>query len=156
MSLINVKEYFKEHNIDNRILEFKDSTATVKQAAEALGTIEDRIAKSMSFKLKDESTIMIVLSGQTRIDNHKYKELFHEKAKMLNYEEVEEKIGHKVGGVCPFAIKDNITVYLDKSLKKYKTVFPACGSPNSAIELSIEELEKYSNYKEWIDVGEEH
>lgn len=156
MSLINVKEYFKKYNIENRILEFKESTATVKQAAEALGTIEDRIAKSMSFKLKDESTIMIVLSGQTRIDNHKYKELFHEKAKMLTYEEVEEKIGHKVGGVCPFAIKDNVTVYLDKSLKKYETVFPACGSPNSAIELSIEELEKYSNYKEWIDVGEEH
>lgn len=153
MSLINVKEYFKNYNIENRILEFKQSTATVKEAAEALGTIEDRIAKSMSFKLKDESTIMIVLSGLTRIDNHKYKELFHEKAKMLTYDEVEERIGHKVGGVCPFAIKDNVTVYLDKSLKKYETVFPACGSPNSAIELSIEELEKYSNYKEWIDVG---
>ena len=154
MSLIKVKEYFKKFNIENRILEFNQSTATVKDAAQALNTIEDKIAKSMSFKLKDDKIIMIVLSGQTRINNHKYKEIFHEKAKMLNYEEVEEKIGHKVGGVCPFAINDDVTVYLDKSLKKYDTVFPACGSPNSAIELTIEELEKYSNYKEWIDVGE--
>lgn len=154
MSLIKVKEYFKKFNIENRILEFNQSTATVKDAAQALNTIEDKIAKSMSFKLKDNKIIMIVLSGQTRINNHKYKEIFHEKAKMLNYEEVEEKIGHKVGGVCPFAINDDVTVYLDKSLKKYDTIFPACGSPNSAIELTIEELEKYSNYKEWIDVGE--
>lgn len=154
MSLIKVKEYFKKFNIENRILEFNQSTATVKDAAQALNTIEDKIAKSMSFKLKDNKIIMIVLSGQTRINNHKYKEIFHEKAKMLNYEEVEEKIGHEVGGVCPFAINDDVTVYLDKSLKKYDTIFPACGSPNSAIELTIEELEKYSNYKEWIDVGE--
>lgn len=154
MSLIKVKNYFSKYNMENRILIFNESTATVKQAAEALNTEEDRIAKSMSFKLKDGNIIIIVVSGLSRISNHKYKELFHEKARMLSYGEVEEKTGHQVGGVCPFATNDSVKVYLDNSLKKYKTVFPACGSANSAIEVSIEELEKYSNYTSWIDITE--
>lgn len=154
MSLVKVKNYFSKYNMENRILVFHESTATVKEAAAALNTEEDRIAKSMSFKLKDGSIIIIVVSGLSRISNHKYKELFHEKARMLYHDEVEEKTGHQVGGVCPFAANDNVKIYLDNSLKKYETVFPACGSANSAIEVSIEELEKYSNYTSWIDITE--
>ena len=154
MSLVKVKNYFSKYNMGNRILVFNESTATVKEAATALNTEEDRIAKSISFKLKDGSIIIIVVSGLSRISNHKYKELFHEKARMLSNDEVEEKTGHQVGGVCPFAANDNVKIYLDNSLKKYETVFPACGSANSAIEVSIEELEKYSNYTSWIDVTE--
>ena len=154
MSLVKVRNYFSKYNMENRILVFHESTATVKEAAAALNTEEDRIAKSMSFKLKDGSIIIIVVSGLSRISNHKYKELFHEKARMLSHDEVEEKTGHQVGGVCPFAANDNVKIYLDNSLKKYETVFPACGSANSAIEVSIEELEKYSNYTSWIDITE--
>ena len=154
MSLVKVKNYFSKYNMENRILVFHESTATVKEAAAALNTEEDRIAKSMSFKLKDGSIIIIVVSGLSRISNHKYKELFHEKARMLYHDEVEEKTGHQVGGVCPFAANDNVKIYLDNSLKKYETVFPACGSANSAIEVSIKELEKYSNCTSWIDTTE--
>lgn len=154
MSLVKVKNYFSKYNMENRILVFHESTATVKEAAAALNTEEDRIAKSMSFKLKDGSIIIIVVSGLSRISNHKYKELFREKARMLSHDEVEEKTGHQVGGVCPFAANDNVKIYLDNSLKKYETVFPACGSANSAIEVSIKELEKYSNYTSWIDITE--
>lgn len=154
MSLVKVKNYFSKYNMENRILVFHESTATVKEAAAALNTEEDRIAKSMSFKLKDGSIIIIVVSGLSRISNHKYKELFNEKARMLSHDEVEEKTGHQVGGVCPFAANDNVKIYLDNSLKKYETVFPACGSANSAIEVSIKELEKYSNYTSWIDITE--
>jgi prolyl-tRNA editing enzyme YbaK/EbsC (Cys-tRNA(Pro) deacylase) len=107
----------------------------------------------MSFRLKDRF-ILIILAGDARISNSKYKAFFHEKAHMLKYDEVEEIIGHPPGGVCPFAINDGIDVYLDESLKRFETVFPACGSTNSAIELTIKELENYSNYKEWIDVSE--
>ena len=152
MSLERVKEYFKKFEIDNRIKELEESSATVELAAKALGCEAERIAKTLSFKVEDRA-ILIVVAGDAKIDNSKYKVKFNAKAKMLNQEEVEEMIGHKVGGVCPFAIKENVDVYLDNSLKRFKTVFPACGSSNSAIELTIEELEKYSNYKEWIDIS---
>ncbi len=153
MSISKVKEYFKKFNIDSRIKEFDVSSATVDLAAKALNTDGCRIAKTMSFMLKNNSTILIVLAGDAKIDNHKFKDYFHEKARMIPFDDVEKYVGHKTGGVCPFAINDNVIVYLDNSLKRFDTVFPACGSPSSAIELSIPELEKYSNYKEWIDVS---
>ncbi|MGN1372302.1 MAG: YbaK/EbsC family protein [Candidatus Coprovivens sp.] len=151
MSLNKVKEYFKKYNIDNRIIELPTSSATVKEAAESLNTEECRIAKTLSF-LVDSKPILIVTSGDTKIDNTKYKSIFHTKAKMIPAEDVEKLIGHNIGGVCPFAINEGITVYLDESLKRFETIYPACGSSNSAIELTIEELEKYSNYTSWIDV----
>ncbi len=152
MAIEKVKEYFKKYNMDNKIIEFDVSSATVELAAKALNTEEQRIAKSLSFRLKDR-IILIVLAGDAKISNSKYKSFFHEKAHMLSFDEVNEFVGHPVGGVCPFAINDGIDVYLDESLKRFETVFPACGSTNSAIELTIKELEKYSNYKEWIDIS---
>ena len=152
MSLENVKEYFRKFEIEERIKELEESSATVELAAKALGCETERIAKTLSFKIEDK-VILIVVAGDAKIDNSKYKAKFNTKAKMLSQEEVEEMIGHKVGGVCPFAIKENVEVYLDSSLKRFETVFPACGSSNSAIELTIEELEKYSNYKEWVDIS---
>jgi prolyl-tRNA editing enzyme YbaK/EbsC (Cys-tRNA(Pro) deacylase) len=153
MAIDKVKKYFKQYNLEDKVIEFDESSATVELAAKALHTEGKRIAKTMSFRLKDRF-ILIILAGDAKISNSKYKAFFHEKAHMLKYDEVESIIGHPPGGVCPFAINDGIDVYLDESLKRFKTVFPACGSTNSAIELTIEELEKYSNYKEWIDVGE--
>jgi prolyl-tRNA editing enzyme YbaK/EbsC (Cys-tRNA(Pro) deacylase) len=153
MAVDKVKQYFKKYNMDDKVIEFDVSSATVELAAQALHTEGKRIAKTMSFRLKDRY-ILIVLAGDTKISNSKYKSFFHEKAHMLKFDEVEEIIGHPPGGVCPFAINDGIDVYLDESLKRFKTVFPACGSTNSAIELTIEELEKYSGYKEWIDVSD--
>ena len=152
MSLENVKEYFRKFEIEERIKESEESSATVELAAKALGCETERIAKTLSFKI-EEKAILIVVAGDAKIGNSKYKAKFNTKAKMLSQEEVEEMIGHKVGGVCPFAIKENVEVYLDSSLKRFETVFPACGSSNSAIELTIEELEKYSNYKEWVDIS---
>lgn len=151
MSVEKVREYFKKYNIEDRIQEFEESSATVELAAKALKCEPAKIAKTLSFKIDDKS-ILIVVAGDAKIDNSKYKAQFNKKAKMLTYEEVLELIGHPVGGVCPFAINDGVEVYLDKSLKRFKTVYPACGSANSAIELSIEELEKYSNYSSWVDV----
>ena len=147
--------FYQQHilKLENRIKEFDVSSATVELAAQALNTEGKRIAKTMSFRLKEEY-LLIVLAGDAKISNSKYKAFFHEKAHMLKFDEVEDIIGHPPGGVCPFAINDGITVYLDESLKRFETVFPACGSTNSAIELTIEELEKYSNFKEWIDVSE--
>ena len=151
MSIEKVKNYFKDFGLENRIIEFDTSSATVELAAAALNCQPERIAKSLSFILK-EKAIIIVTAGDVKIDNKKFKEIFETKAKMIEKDRVEELIGHKVGGVCPFAIKDDVDVYLDESLKRFETVFPACGSSNSAIELSIEELEKCSNYKAWLDV----
>ena len=151
MSVEKVREYFKKYNIEDRIQEFEESSATVELAAKALKCEPKKIAKTLSFKIDDKS-ILIVVAGDAKIDNSKYKAQFNKKAKMLTYEEVLELIGHPVGGVCPFAINDGVEVYLDESLKRFKTVYPACGSSNSAIELSIEELEKYSNYSSWVDV----
>lgn len=151
MSIEKAKEYLKKFNIQNRIKEFEVSSATVELAAKALGCEEARIAKTLSFKI-DEKPILIVAAGDVRVDNSKYKSYFKAKAKMLSSDEVEPKIGHAIGGVCPFGINEGVKIYLDESLKRFKTVFPACGSSNSAIELSIEELEKYCPYETWVDV----
>lgn len=152
MSIEKVRKYFKGYGIENKILEFPVSSATVELAAKALNTDGCRIAKTLSFSV-NESPILIVTAGDAKIDNKKYRTFFGAKAKMLSFDEVEEKIGHAVGGVCPFAINDGVKVYLDKSIKRFETVFPACGSSNSAIELTPEELEKYSSFfVQWIDV----
>lgn len=151
MSIEKVKEYFKRFNIADKIQEFETSSATVELAAKALSCEEERIAKSLSFKVND-NPILIVTAGDSRIDNKKFKERFQTKAKMLSPDEVESLIGHKIGGVCPFAVNENVKIYLDDSLKRFSTVFPACGSSNSAIELTIDELEKYSNSTEWVSV----
>ena len=151
MSIERVKEYFGRYNMADRIQEFEVSSATVELAALALNCEGCRIAKSLTFKVA-EKPIMIVVAGDAKIDNAKYKAQFAAKAKMLTAEEAVELIGHAVGGVCPFAVNEGVTVYLDESLKRFKTVFPACGSSNSAIELTIEELEKFSGFTVWIDV----
>lgn len=151
MSIEKAKAHLEKFGLAERIQEFPVSSATVALAAEALGTEEARIAKSLSFDLGDE-VILIIAAGNARIDNHKFKEKFKKKAKMLPFPEVEAKIGHAVGGVCPFGINSGVSVYLDSSLKPYPTVFPACGSSNSAVELTLEELEKASGFKEWVDV----
>lgn len=151
MAIGKVREYFKQYGIEDRVLEFEVSSATVALAAQALNCEPDRIAKTLSFKV-DEDCILIVTAGGAKIDNAKYKAQFHTKAKMLTPEEAVTLVGHAVGGVCPFGVNEGVTTYLDVSLKAYQTVFPACGSDNSAIELTIDELEKYSNSKGWIDV----
>lgn len=151
MAIDKVKEYFRQFGMEEKIREFEVSSATVELAAQALSCEGKRIAKTLSF-LVDDKAILIVAAGDAKIDNSKYKATFSCKAKMLSYEQVEEYIGHAVGGVCPFAIPDTVTVYLDESLKRFETVFPACGSSNSAIELTLPELEKYSNCTSWIDV----
>lgn len=151
MSIEKVKEYFKQYNIENRILELDHTSATVELAAKALDCQPSDIAKTMSF-LVGENPIVVVMAGDMRIDNPKYKHTFGKKAKMIQTDVVEEIIGHQVGGVCPFAVNENVKVYLDESLKAHEYIYPACGSSNSAIKLSISELEKYSNYVEWVDV----
>ena len=152
MAIDRVRAYFREFGIEDKVMELENSSATVELAAEALGTDAKRIAKTLSF-LVDESPILIVAAGDARIDNKKYKTLFGSKAKMIQSEDVEKLIGHQIGGVCPFAINDGVKVYLDESLKRFETVFPACGSSNSAIELTLPELEKYSKSANWIDVS---
>lgn len=154
MSIENVKAHFRKWDMENRVLEFPVSSATVTEAALALHTDEQRIAKTLSFMV-DEHPILIVTAGDARVDNKKYKSTFHKKASMLKPDQVVDLIGHPVGGVCPFGIKDGVSVYLDVSLKRFETVFPACGSANSAIELTIPELEKYSGFEAWVDVCKE-
>lgn len=151
MSIEKGRAYFGQFGMEDRVREFDVSSATVELAALALGVEGARIAKTLSFK-KDDSCILILAAGDARIDNHKFKDKFHMKAKMLAPEEVLSIVGHPVGGVCPFGINDGIDVYLDESLKRFETVFPAVGSANSAIELDLDELYKYSNAIEWIDV----
>lgn len=151
MSIERGRAYFRQFGMEDRVREFDVSSATVELAALALGVEGARIAKTLSFK-KDDSCILILTAGDARIDNHKFKDKFHMKAKMLAPDEVLSLVGHPVGGVCPFGINDGIDVYLDESLKRFDTVFPAVGSGNSAIELDLEELYKYSNAIEWIDV----
>lgn len=151
MAIEKVREYFKKWNMEDRIQEFDVSSATVELAAQALHCEGARIAKTLSFHVGDQA-ILIVTAGDTKIDNAKYKATFGTKAKMLSFEEVEPLIGHGVGGVCPFGIKEGVKVYLDESMKRFQTVFPACGSANSAIELTIPEMEQYSGYEKWVDV----
>jgi prolyl-tRNA editing enzyme YbaK/EbsC (Cys-tRNA(Pro) deacylase) len=152
MSIIKVREYFRELGIEDRILEFDVSSATVALAAAALHCAPQRIAKTLSFMV-GEQPILIVVAGDVKIDNAKYKKEFGKKAKMLSAQEVTELIGHAVGGVCPFAVKEGVRIFLDESLKRFETVFPACGSSNSAIEVTIPQLEEYSRYEKWIDVS---
>ncbi len=152
MAIEKVREYFKTLGIEDKIREFTVSSATVDLAAQALGVDGQRIAKTMSFKKKDESCILVVCAGDAKIDNAKFKHTFEVKAKMLTPDEVIEKVGHAIGGVCPFAVPDDVEVYLDESLKRFETVFPACGSSNSAAEFTTDELYKYSNAKLWVDV----
>ncbi len=151
MAIEKVKSYFKKWGIEDRILEFDTSSATVELAAQALNCEEKRIAKTLAFKTS-EGCILVVVAGDGKIDNGKYKTSFGCKAKMLTASEVEELVGHGVGGVCPFGINQGVKVYLDNSLKRFETVFPACGSANSAIEVTLKELEEYSNFLDWVDV----
>jgi prolyl-tRNA editing enzyme YbaK/EbsC (Cys-tRNA(Pro) deacylase) len=151
MSIEKVKDYFARYGMEERIKEFDVSSATVELAAAALNCEPCRIAKTLSFMVKDKP-VLIVAAGDAKVDNQKFKEFFGTKAKMLKPEETVALIGHAVGGICPFAVSEGVTVYLDISLKRFDTVFPACGSSNSAIELTIEELEKYSSHISWVDV----
>jgi prolyl-tRNA editing enzyme YbaK/EbsC (Cys-tRNA(Pro) deacylase) len=151
MSIEKAREYLKKWHNDHEIQEFEVSSATVALAAKALKTDEARIAKSLTFKI-DNRGVLIVVAGDVKVDNRKFKDEFHCKAAMLSPEEVQELIGHEIGGVCPFGINDNVCVYLDVSLQRFDTVYPACGSPNSAIQLSCEELAEISKPVKWVDV----
>lgn len=151
MSFIRAKEYLEKYGLKNNIMEFDVSSATVKEAAEALNCTQGEIAKTLSF-IVNAKPILIVVAGDSKIDNSKYKTEFKTKAKMIPFDDVENLVGHSVGGVCPFGINDDVDIYLDESLKQYKIVYPACGSSNSAVKLTIEELEKASCNKKWIDV----
>lgn len=151
MAIDKVKEYFRKYGMEERIREFEVSSATVELAAKALSCAPARIAKTLSF-LVGEQAVLIVAAGDVKIDNSKYKKQFGTKAKMLTPDQVEELVGHAIGGVCPFGVKEGVKVYLDESLKRFETVFPACGSSNSAIELTIPELEKYAGEEGWVDV----
>jgi prolyl-tRNA editing enzyme YbaK/EbsC (Cys-tRNA(Pro) deacylase) len=151
MAIEKVRAYFRQWGMEGRILEFEVSSATVELAAKALNCAPERIAKTLSFKVNDHC-VLIVAAGDARIDNQKFKGKFGTKAKMLSPEETEKLVGHAVGGVCPFAVNEGVKIYLDESLKRFTTVFPACGSSNSAIELTIPELEQYTNYGEWVDI----
>ena len=151
MAIAEVRKYFRQFGMEKRVMELAESSATVELAAQALGCEPCRIAKTLSFQTPD-GPILIVTAGDARIDNRSYKTRFGAKAKMLTPEEAVALIGHPVGGVCPFAVRAGVRVYLDESLKRFDTVFPACGSGNSAIELSLPELERYSKAAGWVDV----
>ena len=151
MAIEEVRKYFKNLGMEDRVLEFDSSSATVELAAETVGVIPARIAKTLSFMLAD-GPLLIVTAGDAKIDNRKYKDTYGCKAKMLTPEQAVELVGHAVGGVCPFAVKPGVRTCLDVSLKRFETVFPACGSSNSAIELTCDELYQYSDALEWVDV----
>lgn len=152
MSIERVREHLSKFGAENRIVELPVSSATVELAAKALGREPGRIAKTISFYDRDGGVILIVAAGDTKIDNKRFKERFGLKAKMLTHDDAEKLIGHAVGGVCPFGVNEGVRVFLDESLKRFETVFPACGSSNSEIELTCEELEKYSVPEGWTDV----
>lgn len=154
MSLEKAKKYLEKKGLSGHIIEFEASTATVTQAAEELGVEPGMIAKTMSF-LQGEKAVLILTEGTAKVENRKYKDTFHTKAKMIPFDEVEEAIGHAPGGVCPFGIKDGVEVYLDESLKKYDTVYPAAGNDHSAVKLTISELEQAAEAKGWVDVCKE-
>lgn len=154
MSLEKAKIYLKKKGYEDHIIELEQSSATVSMAAEALGVEEGMIAKTMSFLLND-LPILIVTEGTARIDNRKYKDTFHTKAKMIPFDEVEQYIGHAPGGVCPFGIREDIPIYLDESLKKFEVVYPAAGNDHSAVKLTIAELEDACGNVEWVDVCKE-
>lgn len=152
MSIAAVRQYFEQLQMQVKIQEFSVSSATVELAAQALQTDGARIAKTLSFLTK-EGPVLIVAAGDAKVDNPKYKALFHEKAKMIPLDQIPELVGHAAGGVCPFALKDGVRVYLDESLRRFETVFPACGSSNSAVELTPQQLEQAAqNFVSWVDV----
>lgn len=155
MAIDRVKTYFRQYGMEERIREFDVSSATVELAAQALSCEPARIAKTLSFMV-DGHALLVVAAGDVKIDNHKYKGEFATKAKMLTPAEAESLVGHAVGGVCPFAVNEGVEVYLDVSLKRFETVYPACGSANSAIELTPLELEKHSGCVRWVDVCKEY
>lgn len=152
MSVELVRDYLKNWGLEDRIMEFEESSATVGQAAQAVGCEPARIAKTMSFMV-DGKAVLIVMAGDVKIDNRKFKDQFHCKASMIRMEEVEELTGHPVGGVCPFAGKDGVDIYLEDSLKRFEVVYPAAGSPNSAVRLTLAELETASKCRGWIGVS---
>ena len=154
MSLERAKEHLKKYGLEGKIMEFAVSSATVEEAAKALGCSPGEIAKTLSF-LVEGKPILIVAAGDVKIDNSKYKAFFHQKAKMIPVDDVEKMIGHKVGGVCPFGILEGVEVYLDRSLQKYDVIYPTCGNSHSAVKLTIRELEETSCYQEWINVWKE-
>ena len=154
MSIERVRKYLQKWNMQDRIQEFDVSSATVELAAQALNVEGARIAKTLSY-LVDGGAILVVAAGDIRVDNRKFKDAFHTKAKMLTADQAAEMIGHAVGGVCPFGVNEGVKVYLDESLKRFETVYPAAGSSNSAIELTIPELEELSGYTAWVDVAKE-
>lgn len=151
MSLEKAKEHLSEYGRDRDVLEFDVSSATVELAAKAIGCAPERIAKTLSFMV-DDGVALVVCAGDARVANPKFKEAFHYKAKMVDPEKAEELIGHAVGGVCPFGVNDGCKIYLDESLRRFETVFPACGSSNSAIELTPDELEELTPGSTWVDV----
>lgn len=151
MGLEQARNWLRKYDLDDRITLLSESSATVELAAEAVGVEPDMIAKTLSFMVKDDA-VLILASGLSKVDNRKFKDKFHTKAKMISYDQVEEIIGHAPGGVCPFGVKDGVKVYLDESLKKHEIVYPAAGTGNSAVRLTIHELEKCSGYLEWVDV----
>ena len=151
MAIERAKAYLKNYGLDGDIMEFSVSSATVAEAAVAIGCRGEEIAKSLSFMV-DDCAILVVASGNSKIDNSKFKAEFHTKAKMLAFDEVEALIGHAVGGVCPFGVKENVKIYLDVSLKSYETIYPACGSSNSAIKLTPAKLEEIVPFEKWVDV----
>lgn len=151
MSFEKAKAYLEEKGMGDRVKTFDVSSATVELAAKAVGCEPERIAKTLSF-LVGEKAVLIVAAGDAKIDNHKYKETFHTKAKMLTSEQVTDLVGHQIGGVCPFGVNDGVEVYLDESLKRFEVVYPACGSANSAVELTVSELEACSGFTRWVDV----
>ncbi len=151
MSFQIAKEYLKHYGLEENIMEFPVSSATVEEAAKAIHCQKEEIVKTLAF-LVDNTPILIATAGDMKIDNQKYRAKFHTKAKMIPLDHVEEYIGHAVGGVCPFGVKENVEIYLDNSLKRFQCIYPAAGSSNSAVKLTLEELEKASRYKEWVDV----
>lgn len=152
MSLESVKNHFKKWNRENDIMEFASSSATVQEAADTIGVQPAQIAKTLSFRGKEDKAILVVTAGDAKIDNKKFRKTFEFKARMLSADEVVEQTGHPVGGVCPFGLANDLDVYLDISLKRFEEVYPACGSTNSAIKLTCDELEEYSYAKQWVDV----
>lgn len=154
MSLEKAERYLEHKGMLDRVIRLKESTATVAEAAEALDVEPGMIAKTMSF-LQDGQAVLILTEGTARIDNRKYKDAFHMKAKMIPFEEVEQWIGHVPGGVCPFGIRDGVEVYLDESLRQFETVYPAAGDDHSAVRLSVDELEQIAGAKGWVDVCKE-
>lgn len=152
MAVESVKAFFRQWNREQDVMEFETSSATVNEAAKTIGVIPARIAKTLSFRGQNDKAILIVAAGDVKIDNKKFRQTFGIKARMLNPDEVLEQTGHAVGGVCPFGLKNELDVYLDVSMKRFDTLFPACGSSNSAIELTLDELYQFSSAKEWVDV----